>query len=60
MLGLPSKLVFLAFLRSVFLPVVALVSFALISFGVSLLCYPAGWITGGVLLFLAVLDARRP
>ena len=46
-------------LRLYFLPVIALVAFALIAFGVSLLCLPAGWITGGLLLLLAVIDARR-
>lgn len=58
MLELPSKLVFLAFLRSAFLPVVTLAAFALIAYGVSLLCLPAGFIVGGFLLFLVVLDAR--
>jgi len=57
MRGFASKLA--ALLTLVFLPVIALIAFSLISYGVSLLCYPAGWISGGILLSLAVIDARR-
>ena len=45
--------------RLVFLPVVALVAFALVAFGVSLIYVPAGFIVGGVFLVLSVIDARR-
>lgn len=39
--------------------VAVLIAFGLISYGVSLWSYPAGFVAGGVLLALAVIDARR-
>ena len=37
----------------------ALAAIALISFGVALIYPPAGYIVGGALALLAILDARR-
>lgn len=56
MRGFVSKLALS--LRLVFLPLVVLVAFALIAFGVSLIYFPAGLIVGGLLLVIAAIDAR--
>jgi hypothetical protein len=58
MRGFVSRLA--AFLRIIFLPVVVLGAFAMISYGLAVwFGNPVGWISGGVFLLIAVIDARR-
>jgi hypothetical protein len=50
---------FVSKLAGYLLPVAAVAAMGLISYGAYLVYSPAGYIVGGVLLLLAVFDARR-
>lgn len=50
---------FISKLAGYILPIAAVAGMGLISYGAYLVYSPAGYIVGGVLLLLAVFDARR-